>query len=102
MEALMGMAAKLLILGAALLSVLGLAIAVGFAKPGATRRSLARLGATAFFAFLAAFFWLSPFTERGGFLTGMALFFSIGGTVSAWKLIAGMQAGVAGEKSATH
>ena len=102
MGPLMAMAVKLLILGGILASVLGLAIAVGHAKPGASRRTLARLGATAFFAFLAAFFWLSPFTARGGFLTGMAVFFSIGGAVSAWKLVAGMQAGAAGEKSATH
>jgi hypothetical protein len=98
----MGMAMKLVILGAILLSVLGLAIAVGHAPAGATRRSLARLGATAFFAFLASFFWLSPFTARGGFLTGMAVFFSIGGAISAWKLVAGLTASAGGEKSATH
>ena len=96
------MSAKLIILGGILLCVLGLAIAVGHAQPGAARRTLARLGATAFFAFLASFFWLSPFTARRGFFTGMAVFFSIGGAISAWKLVAGMQAGAAGEKSATH
>jgi apolipoprotein N-acyltransferase len=98
----MGMAMKLVILGSILVGVLGLAIAVGHAKPGASRRALARLGATLFFAFLASFFWLSPFTARGGFFTGMSVFFSIGGAISAWKLVAGMQATAAGEKSATH
>jgi hypothetical protein len=96
------MSMKLAILGGILLCVLGLAIAVGNAKPGASRRSLARLGATAFFAFLAAFFWLSPFTGRGGFLTGMAIFFSIGGAISAWKLVSGLKSDAAGEKSAVH
>jgi hypothetical protein len=98
----MAMSTKLLVLGAIALAVLVISIATGSAAPGATRRTLARLGATAFFAFLAAFFWLSPFAERGGFLTGMAVFFSIGGGVSVWKLIAGLSAGSAGEKSATH
>lgn len=98
----MGMAMKLVILGGILLCVVGLAAAVGHAKPGASRRTLARLGATAFFAFLASFFWLSPFVARGGFLTGMAIFFSIGGAISAWKLLAGLQGGAAGEKSAVH
>ena len=93
---------KLAILGGILLCVLGLAIAVGHARPGASRRTLARLGATAFFAFLASFFWLSPFTTRGGFLTGMAVFFSIGGAISTWKLLAGLRGGAASEKSATH
>ena len=93
---------KLMILGAIAALVLGLTIAVGNAKPGATRRALARAGATAFFAFLSSFFWLSPFAARGRFLTGMAVFFSIGGAISAWKLIAGLQAGAASEKSATH
>jgi apolipoprotein N-acyltransferase len=102
MKALMEMAMKLAILGGILLCVLALAVAVGRAQPGDARRTLARLGATAFFAFLASFFWLSPFTERGGFLTGMAVFFTIGGAVSTWKLIAGMQSAAAGEKSATH
>jgi hypothetical protein len=98
----MVMSTKLLILGGILSSVLGLAIAVGYANPGASRRTLARLGATTFFAFLASFFWLSPFAERGGFFTGLAVFFSIGGAISVWKLVAGMRAGAAGEKSATH
>jgi hypothetical protein len=102
MEALMAMAMKLAILGGILLGVVGLAAAVGHTAPGAARRSLARLGATTFFAFLASFFWLSPFTERGGFLTGMAVFFAIGGTISAWKLASGLRAGAASEKSATH
>ena len=93
---------KLMILGAIALLVLGLAIVVGNAKPGASRRTLARAGATAFFAFLASFFWLSPFAQRRGFLTGMAVFFSIGGAISVWKLVAGMQSGGTGEKSATH
>lgn len=93
---------KLLILGGILLCVLGLAAAVGHAKPGASRRTLARLGATAFFAFLSAFFWLSPFTSRGGFFTGMAIFFAIGGAISTWKLLAGLQGGAAGETSAVH
>jgi hypothetical protein len=96
------MSMKLLILGGILVCVLGLAIAVGHANPGASRRTLARLGATLFFAFLASFFWLSPFTARGGFLTGVAVFFSIGGAISTWKLVAGMQGTAAGEKSATH
>jgi len=96
------MSTKLLILGGILLCVLGLAIMVGHANPGASRRTLARLGATAFFAFLASFFWLSPFTVRGGFFTGLAVFFAIGGAISVWKLVAGMQTGAAGEKSATH
>jgi ABC-type Fe3+-siderophore transport system permease subunit len=93
---------KLAILAGILLCVLGLAIATGYTNPGAKRRTLARAGATAFFAFLASFFWLSPFTARGGFLTGMSVFFAIGGTISAWKLVAGLSAGAAGEKSATH
>jgi hypothetical protein len=97
----MAMSTKLLILGATLACVLGLAIATGYAKPGAARRRLARLGATAFFAFLALFFWLSPFAERGGFLTAMAAFFSIGGAISVWKLVTEAGAGVS-EKSATH
>jgi len=99
----MVMATKLVILGAMLVAVLGLAVATGYAKPGGARRTLARLGATAFFVFLASFFWLSPFTERGGFLTGMAVLFSIGCAISTWKLIAGLGAGeAAGEKSATN
>jgi hypothetical protein len=96
------MAMKLSILGGILLCVLALAISVGYARPGASRRTLARLGATTFFAFLASFFWLSPFKARGGFLTGLAVFFSIGGAISVWKLVAGMRAGAAGEQSATH
>jgi hypothetical protein len=96
------MSTKLLILGAILLCVLGLAIVVGHANPGASRRTLARLGATAFFAFLASFFWLSPFSVRGGFFTGLAVFFAIGGVISLWKLAAGLGAGAMGEKSATH
>jgi hypothetical protein len=96
------MTAKLWILAALLLLVLVLAIAVGYAKPGPGRRTLARLGATAFFAFLAAFFWLSPFTARGGFLTGMAMFFSIGGLLSVWKLLSGLRGGDEGSESATH
>lgn len=102
MGALMDMSTKLALLGAIALLVLGLAVATGYANPGASRRTLARAGATAFFAFLASFFWLSPFTERGGFLTGMAVFFSVGLTLSAWKLIAGLSAAAAGEKSAVH
>jgi hypothetical protein len=98
----MAMSTKLAILGALLLLVLALAIATGNAKPGTLRHTLARLGATSFFAFLAAFFWLSPFTTRGGFLTAMAVFFSIGGALSAWKLISGLGARGAGETSATH
>jgi hypothetical protein len=98
----MDMSTKLALLGAIALLVLGLAVATGYANPGASRRTLARAGATAFFAFLASFFWLSPFTERGGFLTGMAVFFSVGLTLSAWKLIAGLSAAAAGEKSAVH
>jgi hypothetical protein len=96
------MSTKLLILGAIALAVLGLAIATGYTNPGAARRTLARGGATAFFAFLSSFFWLSPFTARGGFLTGMSVFFAIGGTISAWKLVAGLSASAAGEKSATN
>lgn len=98
----MEMSTKLWILGALAGAVLGLSIATGYAPAGASRRTLARLGATAFFAFLAAFFWLSPFAERGGFLTGMAAFFSIGCALSAWKLVAGLSARAVGEKSATH
>jgi hypothetical protein len=98
----MSLSTKLVILGALLVLVLALAIATGHAKPGALRRSLARVGATGFFAFLATFFWLSPFTTRGGFLTAMAVFFTIGGALSAWKLIAGLGARGAGETSATH
>ena len=96
------MAAKLWILGAVAALVLGLAIAVGNAKPGAPRRTLARAGATAFFALLASFFWLSPFGARSRFLTGMAVFFSIGGAISVWKWVAGMRAAGTGETSATH
>jgi hypothetical protein len=95
------MATKLGILGAIALCVLALAIATGTAQQTARRRRLARGGATALFAFLSAFFWLSPFTERGGFLTGMAVFFTVGGAISLWKLIAGAQPG-AGDGSATH
>ncbi|HEY8120011.1 MAG TPA: hypothetical protein VII78_01735 [Myxococcota bacterium] len=98
----MTMTAKLVVLAALLGGVLVLAIAVGNAKPGASRRILARAGATAFFAFLAAFFWLSPFSARGEFLTAMALFFSLGGTISVVKLVGSMQSRGAGEKSATH
>jgi len=99
----MEMSTKLLMLGAILAVVLAFAIATGYAKPGASRRTLARSGATAFFAFLASFFWLSPFTERGTFLTGMAVFFSIGGGISVWKLFAGLGSSAAtGEKSATN
>jgi len=99
----MAMTPKLLILGAIGLCVLGLAIATGYAKPGSARRRLARLGATAFFGFLASLFWLSPFGARGGFLTTMAVLFSVGGAISAWKLIAEHGAGdTAREKSATH
>jgi hypothetical protein len=98
----MVMPMKLAVLGAIALLVFGLAIATGYANPGASRRTLARAGATAFFAFLASFFWLSPFTERGGFLTGMAVFFAIGGSISAWRLLANLTASAAGEKSATH
>jgi hypothetical protein len=93
---------ELAILGGILLGVLGLAIGTGYANPGARRRTLARSGATAFFAFLASFFWLSPFSERRAFLTGMAVFFSIGGAVSAWKLIAGLYGAGPSEKNATH
>jgi hypothetical protein len=98
----MAMSTKLLVLGAIALAVLALSLATGNAAPGATRRTLARLGATAFFAFLAAFFWLSPFTTRGRFLTGMAVFFSIGCAVSVWKTLAGLASGAGAEKSATH
>lgn len=101
MSASMGMCAKLLILGAIAALVLGLAVAVGSARRGAARHSLARAGATALFALLASFFWLSPFATRGRFLTGMALFFSLGAAISACKLVAGLQAGGAREKSAT-
>lgn len=97
----MHMSMKLVVLGAIALLVFGLAVATGYAS-GASRRTLARAGATAFFAFLASFFWLSPFTERGNFLTGMAVFFSVGLTLSAWKLLAGLGAGASAEKSATH
>ena len=98
----MDMTTNLLVLGVVALLVFGLAVATGYANPGASRRTLARAGATSFFAFLACFFWLSPFTERGGFLTGMAVFFSIGGSLSAWKLLAGLGTGGTAEKSAIH
>jgi hypothetical protein len=93
---------KLVILGARAALVLGLAIAVGNTKAGSSRRTLARAGASAFFAFLASFFWLSPFAVRGRFLTGMAIFFSIGGAISVWKLVSGLSGSGASEKSATH
>lgn len=109
---------KLWVLAALALLVLGLAVATGQQKPGRGRRALARLGATGFFAFLVAFFWLSPefaqlvkhllgrdaseLGERSGFLTGMAVFFSIGGLLSAWKLVAGLKGGDGGGESATH
>lgn len=109
---------KLWILAGLGLFVLASAIATGQQKPGATRRTLARLGATGFFAFFVAFFWLSPefavfvkqlvgrnavLAPRSGFLTGMAAFFSIGGLISAWKLVASLGRGEksAGD-SATH
>lgn len=109
---------KLWILAALALCVLGLAIATGHAKPGTRRRALARLGATCFFAFLVAFFWLAPefaqfvkhlrgkeaeLGERSGFLTGMAVFFSIGGLLSVWKLVTTLRGGgSSGSESATH
>lgn len=109
---------KLWILAGLALLVLASAIATGRQKPGAPRRTLARAGATGFFAFLVAFFWLSPefavfvkqlvgrnavLAPRTGFLTAMAVFFSIGGLISAWKLIASLRGGEkrAGD-SATH
>lgn len=109
---------KLWILAGLALFVLASAIATGQQKAGATRRTLARLGATGFFAFFVAFFWLSPefavfmkqlvgrdavLAPRSGFLTGMAAFFSIGGLISAWKLVAGIGGGGPGAgDSATH
>ncbi len=109
---------KLWILAGLALALLGLAIATGQQKPGAARRTLARLGATAFFAFLVSFFLLSPelaqlvkhvlgrdasqLGERSGFLTGLAIFFSIGGLVSAWKAFAGRKGGESGGAHATH
>lgn len=99
---------NLWILAGLALIVVACAIATGQQKAGPTRRTLARLGATGFFALLVAFFWLSPefmlflkqlfgrdavLGERSGFLTGMAVFFSIGGGISAWKLVAGLGGG---------
>lgn len=98
----MGMSTKLMILGAIAALVLGLAIAVGNEKPGAARRMLARAGATAFFALLASFFWLSPFGARSRFLTGMAVFFSIGGAISVSKWAASARDAGEGQASATH
>jgi hypothetical protein len=82
--------------------VLALAIATGYAPAGARRRSLARLGATLFFAFLTSFFWLSPFKARPPFFTGLAVFFAIGGTISVWKLVSGLSGAAGSERSATH
>jgi hypothetical protein len=96
------MAMKLAFLGTILLGVLAMAIATGYAPPGARRRSLARAGATLFFAFLCSFFWLSPFAPRGHFFTGLSVFFAIGGTISVWKLVSGLSGAAGGEKSATH
>jgi hypothetical protein len=98
----MGMAAELGILGVIALLVLALSLATGSAPAGPRRRSLARAGASAFFAFLVTFFWLAPFGERGRFLTGMAIFFAIGLAVSLWKLAASLSGRGTGEKSATH